>query len=214
MPLDLQPYLLRVLEGGEVYPLGDTRPRKVHFRLIAASNRDLRAEVAAGRFRMDLFYRLSVTALQIPPLRERTGDIGALVEHFTRAVALRHGVPIKPCDAPVLAALEAYDWPGNVRELRNVIEGMMLTADGDRLTEQDLPAEIARLLPAAPAGGPLAVTDASLEASERAAICSAILKHSGNLTQTAKDLRISKSTLYLKLRKYGLDRSVQPGGNG
>src|SRR4029450_13881881 len=118
-PLELQPYLFRVLEGGEVYPLGATKPRHVQFKLIAATNRDLRAEVAAGRFRQDLFYRVSVTTLRIPALRERKEDIAELVEHFTREVSHRHGVSVKRFEAEGIDALERQAWPGNVREMRN-----------------------------------------------------------------------------------------------
>src|SRR5258705_1646736 len=118
MPLDLQPYFLRVLEGGEVYALGDNRPRQVEFRLVAATNKDLRAEVTAHRFRMDLFYRVAVTTLRIPALRERREDIPTLVEYFSGEVSQRHGVSAKRFDPEPLSALGRYAWPGNVRELR------------------------------------------------------------------------------------------------
>jgi len=213
MPLDLQPYLLRVLEGGEVYPLGETRPRQVQFRLVAATNKDLRAEVTAGRFRMDLFYRLSVTSLRIPPLHERKDDIPLLVARFGEEVARRHGMPEKRWPPAVLAALEQYDWPGNVRELRNVVEGMVVMAMGETLTPDDLPPEIAALVPKAPAAVEVDAppgTMGSLEAAERAAINSAILRNQGNFTRAAKELCISKSTLYLKVKKYGLEQFL-PG---
>src|SRR2546430_12008585 len=106
MPLELQPYFLRVLDGGEVYPLGDSKPRKVQFRLVAATNKDLRAEVTAGRFREDLFYRVSVTALRIPALRERKGDISTLVEHFSGAVSCRYGASPKRFEPELLDAFE------------------------------------------------------------------------------------------------------------
>src|SRR5262245_59702719 len=130
MPLDLQPYFLRVLEGGELYPLGATQPRNVQFKLIAATNKNLRAEVAAGRFRQDLFYRVSVTTLRIPALRERNEDIAELVEHFNREVSRRHGVSMKRFEAEVIDALERYAWPGNVGEMRHEVVGMeMLSID-------------------------------------------------------------------------------------
>src|SRR5207247_9235207 len=106
MPLELQPYLLRVLEGGELYPLGASQPRHIQFKLIAATNRDLRAEVAAGRFRQDLFYRVSVTSLRIPALRERKEDIAELVEYFSREVSHRHGGSITQSEAYVMDAFE------------------------------------------------------------------------------------------------------------
>ena len=204
MPLDLQPYFLRVLEGGEVYPLGDSRPRKVEFRLVAATNKDLRAEVNAHRFRMDLFYRVAVTALRIPSLRERSEDIPGLIEHFGQEVSQRHGVSMKRFESVVLAALCAYEWPGNVRELRNVVEGLVLMATGDTISISDLPAELtsSRSAPVAHAG----VMD--LESAERDAIAGAVTACHGNLTLAARQLRISKSTLYIKVKKYGLDKLV------
>jgi len=211
MPLELQPYLLRVLEGGEVYPLGGAKPRMVEFRLVAATNKDLRAEVAAHRFRSDLFYRISVTSLHIPPLRERREDIPALVEHFSRDVALRHGARMKQFEPEALSALGRYTWPGNIRELRNVVEGAVLMATGEAVTVSDLPPDIttsleqARAKASAPTSAPTVV---DLEAVERAAISAAIVACQGNLTLAAKELRISKSTLYLKVKKYGLDKLV------
>ena len=217
MPLDLQPSLLRVLEDGEVYPLGENRPRTVAFRLVVACNRDLRAEVAAGRFRMDLFYRVSVTSLVIPALRERQEDIPALVEHFSRDVARRHGMSVPRFEPEVLRAFETYAWPGNVRELRNVVEGLVLMAAGERVTVADLPAEFAAAIvvgtPTHGAPGPVTVT--GLEAVERDAIRAAILTYHGNLTEVARALHIAKSTLYLKIERYALDhvlRSVRPSG--
>jgi sigma-54 dependent transcriptional regulator, acetoin dehydrogenase operon transcriptional activator AcoR len=209
MPLELQPYLLRVLEGGELYPLGASQPRHVQFKLIAASNRDLRAEVAAGRFRQDLFYRVSVTTLRIPALRERKEDIAELVEHFNREVSHRHGVSVKRFEANVIDAFERYAWPGNVREMRNVVEGMVMLADDDTVTAVQLPEEIAfsgaRDTPHVSAES---ATVPDLDAVERDAISTAIAKRQGNLTKVAKELRISKSTLYLKIDKYGLNTTL------
>ena len=113
MPIDVQPFFLRALEGGEVYPVGSNSPRKVQFRLITASNRDLKADVTAGRFRMDLFYRVSVTSIPIPSLADRKEDIPALVEHFSCAVAKRHAIPMRRFDPDVLVVFDCYQWPGN-----------------------------------------------------------------------------------------------------
>src|SRR5439155_12928173 len=209
LPLDLQPYFLRVLEGGEVYPLGDAKPRKVQFRLIAATNKDLRAEVAAGRFREDLFYRVSGTVLRIPPLRERKDDIPGLAEHFSLDVSRRHRVPMKPFEPDVLDAFERYPWPGNVRQLRNVVEGMVMLATGDAVTVTDLPEEITSSVTGSEPRLPVpreSAPVADLSAVERDAIGAAIARRHGNLTLVAQELRISKSTLYLKVRKYGLDK--------
>ena len=211
MPLELQPSLLRVLEDGKVAPLGENRQRQVDFRLIVATHRDLRAEVAAGRFRMDLLYRVAVTSITIPALRERQEDIPALVEHFSHAIARRHGIPVKRYESEVLHAFEHYPWPGNVRELRNVVEGMMLMTTGETLTLTDLPSEFAATIAARkpPHGAPGAIPVTSLEAVEREAIIAAILSSNGNLTQVARELHIAKSTLYLKIKKFELDHVLQ-----
>jgi transcriptional regulator of acetoin/glycerol metabolism len=212
MPLELQPYLLRVLEGGELYPLGSSQPRHVQFKLIAATNRDLRAEVAAGRFRQDLFYRVSVTTLRIPALRERKEDIADLVEHFSREVSHRHGVAVKRFAASVIDAFERYGWPGNVREMRHVVEGMVMLTDDDTVTAADLPEEMAFLGAGArdtPHVSAESATVPDLDAVERDAISTAIARRQGNLTRVAKELRISKSTLYLKIDKYGLNSALR-----
>lgn len=208
MPLDLQPYLLRVLEG-EVCPLGSSKPRLVQFRLVTASNRDLRSEVTAARFRMDLFYRVSVTTLHIPALRERTDDISALVERFSRDVAERHGVPVRRFAPEVLAAFVSYSWPGNLRELRNVVETMVLLSREDTVNLTALPADLSA---GAARQGHAAGTEGvgtGLQGVECEAIGAAIRTHHGNLTQVAKDLHISKSTLYLKMKKYCLEPIVR-----
>src|SRR4030095_16868641 len=141
MPLDMQPNLLRVLEQGEIYRLGENAPRRVSFRLIAATHRDLRREIAEGRFRMDLYYRIAVTTLRIPPLRERRGDIARLAGHFLERFRREQGLPAGSIDEAVIEALQAYAWPGNVRELRNLIEGAVLLSEGDALTRESLPRE-------------------------------------------------------------------------
>src|SRR5262249_16717499 len=184
MPMELQPYLLRVLEGGEVYPLGDARPRKVEFRLVAATNKDLQEEVNARRFRMDLFYRVSVTSLRIPALRDRPEDVRSLLEYFSREASQHHGVPLKRFEPEALSALERHGWPGNVRELRNVVEGALLMATGEAVTLSDLPGDITTPLDyrREPAGSLLAPPIADLEAVERDAISAAILAYHGNLT--------------------------------
>ncbi|MGE0486666.1 MAG: sigma-54-dependent Fis family transcriptional regulator [Gammaproteobacteria bacterium] len=211
MPLDLQPHLLRVLEDGEVYRLGDTQPRRVRFRLLAATNRDLHGAVEAGQFRMDLFYRVSVTSLDLPSLRERRSDILALAGHFAREIAAEHGLEQRGLADDALEALLRYDWPGNVRELRNVIESLVLTAGGESLVAADLPAHLRRRAPAASAVKAAIDTDVpaqSLAASESEAIRAAVVAARGNLAGAARALGISKSTLYAKLRRYGHDELV------
>lgn len=218
MPLDLQPHFLRVLEDGQIYRLGDTKPRQVRFRLIAATNRDLRVEVAEGRFRIDLFYRVSVTSIRIPALRDRQGDIRQLSRSFVRQLCQLHEVDEKVFDPTALETMEQYAWPGNVRELRNTIEGLVLTVPGDVIGHDDLPPEILDCAN----GTDVSREDASLVSlsglakSEFEQICKVLRETSGNATLAAKQLGIAKSTLYLKLKKYSLDesldswRSVQP----
>ncbi len=207
LPLDLQPYLLRVLESGELYPLGCNKPRSVQFRMIAACNRDLRTEVNAGRFRMDLFYRVSATSLHIPSLRERKEDLPALIEHFAEVAADRTGVPCPSFSPEVMEAFAQYSWPGNLRELRNVVESMMLLADSDPIGLNALPSDL--LSPAPPvAMANHAASLGGLREAERETITASIRTHAGNLTLVARNLGISRSTLYLKLKKYGLDRSL------
>jgi transcriptional regulator with PAS, ATPase and Fis domain len=206
MPLELQGHLLRALEAGEIYRIGESRPRKVEFRLISATNRDLRSEVAAGRFRMDLFYRVAVTTLSIPPLRERPEDIAPLAESFLRASAEERGGPRRLSPA-ALAALTAYAWPGNVRELRNVIASIGLESEGDSLACEDLPEEIRACAPASPQGRAQG-TATMLQQVEAEAIRAAVSAEGGNLTRAALRLGIAKSTLYSKVASYGLSSEL------
>jgi transcriptional regulator of acetoin/glycerol metabolism len=204
MPMDLQPHLLRVLEEGEIYRLGENIPRKVSFRLIAATNRDLRQEVKEGRFRMDLFYRIAVTSIRIPALRDRGGeDIRQLVEALAATLSGRHGIPAPAVDDEVIAALECYDWPGNVRELRNVVEAMLLMCRGGRLGLRDLPAELQGCAEPRPAAAGI------LGGAEQAQIRSALRRNGGNATLAARSLGIAKSTLYHKLKKYDMEDILQ-----
>ena len=204
MPMDLQPHLLRVLEQGEIYRLGENVPREANFRLVAATHRDLRQEVAEGRFRMDLYYRVAVTSIRIPALRDRPGDIPRLVHHFLAHFAQRHGKPVPQVDAAVLERLAAYAWPGNVRELRNVVESMVLVCDGARLEPDMLPPELEDLAPA-PAAPLTALTGGRrISDVEADLIRRTIADTGGNLTRAARQLAIAKSTLYQKLRDYGL----------
>ena len=202
LPLDLQPFLLRALEEGVIYRLGDGQPRRVEVRLLAMTNRTLLDEVAAGRFRRDLYHRIGVTRIRPPPLRERHGDLELLVEHFNASLAERHEVPPRRFGPEVLRLLAAYHWPGNVRELRNVVESLLLMSDAPDVRLDELAAGLS----SEPIGPPPAVAEApaSLEASERAAIMGAVRLCAGNLTAAAKSLGVSRSTLYRKIERYRL----------
>jgi formate hydrogenlyase transcriptional activator len=145
LPVDLQGKLLRVLQEGEFEPVGSSRTRKVDVRVIAATNRDLSAAIAGGKFREDLYYRLNVFPITLPPLRSRGGDISLLAEQFTRSFAERLGRRVEPPSPAMVSRLEAYAWPGNVRELKNVIERAVITAQDGKLN-------LDRALPAASAG--------------------------------------------------------------
>jgi sigma-54 dependent transcriptional regulator, acetoin dehydrogenase operon transcriptional activator AcoR len=145
MPLDIQPHLLRVLEEGEIYRLGENAPREVSLRLLAATHRDLRADVADGRFRMDLYYRLAVTNIWIPPLRERKTDLPEMIEHWLSVSRERYGVSHAVFDDVAYECLLNYTWPGNVREMRNVIEGAVLMARDGIIKVAELPLEIGAL---------------------------------------------------------------------
>ncbi|HJV71220.1 sigma-54-dependent Fis family transcriptional regulator [Ideonella sp.] len=202
MPPDMQPHLLRVLEQGEIYRLGENTPRRVKFRLIAATHRDLRKEIAEGRFRMDLYYRIAVTSLRIPPLRERQGDMARLAAHFLNRFRSEQGLAPGTIDEDALQALQGYAWPGNVRELRNVIEGALLMSDGAALTRDALPRELLESIDSRPATAGVC----SMAEGEEALIRRAISACDGNLTLAARQLRIAKSTLYVKMQRYGLSR--------
>ena len=211
LPLDLQPVLLRALEEGIAYRLGDSKPRRFDVRLLAMTNRDLQAEVEAGRFRRDLYHRISVTRIRVPPLREREFDIDRLTEHFNRCLSARHGVPRRRFGSDILALLRGYGWPGNVRELRNVVEGLLLTSDELQVSCGELPEEIraasANRLPE----GCAELRASSLEESERQAIVRAVQDVQGNLAQAARALGISRSTLYRKLERYQLEGILRVG---
>jgi transcriptional regulator with PAS, ATPase and Fis domain len=208
MPLDLQPFLLRVLENGEIYPVGSNKPRSVRFRLVAACNRPLRAEVNCGHFRMDLYYRISVTSLAIPSLRERSEDIPELVEHFVREAARRHGLPVKHFSEEVIRVFLRYSWPGNVRELRNVVEAMFVLTEGEVITLAALPRDLAEAVGCGTGERASDSVTTSLEGIEREAIREAIRMNGGNLAHAAKELNISRSTLYLKIRRYQLEPAL------
>lgn len=201
LPLDLQPYLLRVLEEGIIYRVGDNTPRRVNVRLLAMTNRNLREEVAAGRFRRDLYYRLSVVNLHVPPLRKRDGDVDQLIAHFSQVMAERYSRDPVQFTAEAMDALRRYAWPGNVREVRNLVERLILLSSEKFAGVEDLPEElreaVAETGSAKPLEGP-----ATLEMTERRVIEAAVAESRGNMTDAARALGISRSTLYRKMSQY------------
>ncbi len=195
----LQGKLLRALQEGEVRAVGEERERKVDVRVVAATNRDLKEMVARGTFREDLYYRLNVVHLRVPPLRERPEDIPVLARHFLSRFAARFGLEVPPLTEALLDRLRAHAWPGNVRELENALESLVALSPEGSLDLALLPG------PAAPAAAPLALKQ-RVEAYERGLVAEALRACRGNRTEAARLLGISRVTLHDKLNKYGLSR--------
>ena len=215
MPPALQSKLLRVLQEQEVVRLGESAARKVDARIIAATNRDLRTMVDDGTFRDDLYFRLAVVPLELPPLRERREDIPLLAEHFLKRACERHGCGDLLLERDVFAALSSYSWPGNVRELENTIERMVVLAGGDRITVEDLPEQIRRPSPnAANVLIELPPEGLSIEQVEREIIRRALEMHGGNQTRTARYLDITRSALIYRMQKFSLAAPHEDKGTG
>ncbi|MDM7923934.1 MAG: sigma-54 dependent transcriptional regulator [Pyrinomonadaceae bacterium] len=195
MPMPLQVKLLRALQEHEVTPVGSSTPVKFDARIVAATNRDLEEEVAAGRFREDLFYRLNVVEIELPPLRERREDIPLLVRHFSAKAAGNQNLPQKPIGEDAFNALKNYDWPGNVRELENTIERAFVLS-GDEITLADLPPKLHSA-----AIGDVAER-ATLEQIERKYILEVMDSVDGDKVAAAKILGIDLSTLYRRLKRF------------
>ncbi|MFO1052117.1 MAG: sigma-54 dependent transcriptional regulator [Planctomycetota bacterium] len=203
MPLTTQIKFLRVLEEREVARIGSNKVRKVDVRVVAATNADLEQRVKDGAFREDLYYRLKVVSLVLPPLRERSGDIKLLVEHFLRHFAELHGKGVESIDRDALVALLHYPWPGNVRELRNAVESMVVRARGNILTQADLPPEIGPR-PTGDAEGWEFLAGRTAEEVERNHIRVTLAMTDGNRLKAASAMGISERTLYRKIKEYGL----------
>ncbi|MGA1193952.1 MAG: sigma-54-dependent transcriptional regulator [Kiritimatiellia bacterium] len=208
----IQVKILRVLEERRFERVGGQETIETDTRLIAATNRDLRAMMEKGEFREDLFFRLFVVAIRMPPLRERMEDIPLLIDHFLKISARENNREIDVITPDALQALQSYSWPGNVRELRNAIERMVVLSRNRRITLRDLPPEIREPQPRPAAGGggstssvrPVAGASLSMEDAERNAITQALQACNGNRTRAAKQLGISRRTLHRKLNEYGL----------
>ena len=204
LPPAAQVKLLRVLQEGEVTRVGESRPRKVDVRILAATHRDLAAEAGAGRFRMDLYYRLNVVLLKAPALRQRREDIPDLVRHFTGEMNAKYARAVRGFDAAAMQLLLAHPWPGNIRQLQHAIEHAFVLSDPKRTTLglEALPAEMRQQ--AAPAeGAPSAAT--AEPADEAARVRAALEAAEGNKTRAAAMLGITRAGLYKKLRRLGID---------
>jgi transcriptional regulator of acetoin/glycerol metabolism len=200
MPLDLQPYLLRVLEENVVWRLGEGSPRPVDVRVIAATNRALSQEVADGRFRADLYYRLNVASLVLPALRDRLADIPALAEHLLGRITAGSGRKLQIGD-DVMRIFRQHSWPGNVRELHNALERLALLATDEVLRAAHLPAALQSA--AAGSGAAPEVPGATLKSAEQLMIFATLRRERGNCSRAARALGISRATLYRRLSAYG-----------
>ncbi len=223
LPLDLQPKLLRVLENGEYQRVGETQTRVSKARIVAATNRDLKAEVKAGRFRADLYHRLSVFTIPLPPLRDLGEDKLTLLDHYRLTVARQHGTEPFTLDAPARAAWRAYAFPGNVRELKNIVIRLLAKHAGyevgleDLLSEFETPATNAEPVRDASAGAPAIEIGAGIQLSQEMArielqfIDAALESAQGNMSQAARLLGISRSTLYSRLEALRPSRPADEG---
>jgi DNA-binding NtrC family response regulator len=209
--LGLQAKLLRVLETLTLTPVGGQEDRKVNVRVLAATSRDIRQMLEKGTFREDLYYRLNVVTINLPPLRQRPDDIPVLVEHFLKEISQNKHTAPRRISPEVMRRFEAYRWPGNVRELRNTLERMMVLADGDLLTENDLPEEMMTVAGTTAAPKEMAA-NLTMDELEKLAITKALEQCGGNRTHAAERLGISVRTLQRKLRHYEqIERTIKGG---
>ena len=200
--LGLQQVLLRVLEDGEIQPVGSTERKKVSVRIIAATNRNLEQLVREGKFREDLYYRINVVAVDLPPLRERREDIGVLARHFLHKYTVENGKQLRGISPEALALLEAAPWPGNVRELENVIERAVLLADDDEINPGHLPRHLRHPPPAEPGGSE---SDGSLEQVGRNHIIEVLRSTEGNKAKASAILGINRTTLWRMMQKLKIE---------
>jgi DNA-binding NtrC family response regulator len=199
VPLNLQAKLLRVLETGEMERVGSSTTRRVDVRVLAATNADVNAEAAAGRFRQDLLFRLNTIEIHIPPLRERKEDLDLLAHHFLRGYAQRYRKNISSFDSAAVKALHEHPWPGNVRELDHAVERGVLLSPGPLVRAADLG------LRSHVSGGSARLEDMNLDEVERHLIQRTLARHDGNVSQAAKALGLSRSAMYRRLQKHGLE---------
>ena len=204
LPLNVQTKLLRFLENGECQPIGQSRTEKVDVRIIAATNRDLLKEVDAGNFREDLFYRLNVVPMQMPPLRERSGDIELLIKRISAQLAIQHCLDTPRFSVAAMEQLQRYNWPGNIRELKNLCERLVILLAGQNITADNLPIEIR---PSASANNnPFTLPDSGiiLEKLEAQLIHQALDKTQGNRSKAARLLGLTRSALLYRMNKHAI----------
>lgn len=203
MPLALQAKLLRAVESGEVRRVGENEGRKVDVRFVAATNVDLRGAVDRGEFRSDLYYRLDVHRIHLPPLRERPGDIQLLVEHFLK----QYGGPVgvTGCTGEAMSALAAYSYPGNVRELEHIIQRAVAVAPAAEIDHPDLPEEL--LVKPSPRVASDKTVTAARERAEREMIVAALARHDGEIAAAARDLQVSRTTMWRLMKKHNVSQS-------
>ncbi len=204
MPLPLQPKLLRVLQEQEIVRLGESTPRKIDVRILAATNQNLEKMVEDGFFREDLYFRLAVVPVNLPPLRTRREDIPLLINYFFKRAKVKHGFENLKIEREVFNGLSNYSFPGNVRELENLIERMVVLSDGEKITLHDVPQSITK--PVETFGNvrmELPAENISLDAVEREIIRYALDMHNGNQSQTARYLSITRSALIYRMQKFG-----------
>ncbi len=225
LPMEVQVKLLRVLQEREFERVGGTETLKVDVRVVSATHRDLEALIGEGKFREDLYYRLNVFPITLPPLRDRLEDLPRLVEHFVGKFNRVTGKSVRGFDPSAIGALTSYSWPGNVRELENVVERAIIVARGSDVTASDLDfgrravavaaaggSAVPQVAPSAPGSGPKPL-QARLQEQERNEIVAAIERNAGNIAGAARALGINRSTLYYRLRKHGLEHLLptKPG---
>jgi two-component system NtrC family response regulator len=215
MPVELQVKLLRLIQNGEIEKVGATSPTKVDVRIIAATHRNLPALIEDGAFREDLYYRLAVIPLELPPLRERPGDISELTEHLFLKARQKHELPQLKLPATLVPYFSAYRWPGNVRELENVVERLVVLAVGNEITFNDLPVFLQRQTPGQEAiQFDLPPQGISLEGIERELLLRALRKFDWNQTQAARYLDISRRTLIYRMEKHDLRKESPVAAGG
>jgi two-component system nitrogen regulation response regulator NtrX len=208
MSLKTQAKVLRALQEQAVQPVGSTATIRVDVRVVAATNKDLQEEIRAGRFREDLFFRLNVVPIFVPPLRDRMEDIPRLAEHFMATLSAEYGRRVKRFVPEAMARLQHYAWPGNVRELHNVIERLLIMVHDHTVTAEDVSfiddGGAAAAVPGGATAGPVTALAEARDAFERGYILRVLAAHQGNISRTADALGVERSNLYKKMRAFGI----------